>query len=485
MRYWLTARLHVSWIIMTWCLSVFLGIVVAASSQYVWIMSLGWLLTGCAFGLFGFVRQQRWVVLLAIISGMIIGLWRGTLASSELSVYQPLIGKNLTLQGTVSDDIDHDKRGNTVLRLIAIQIEQRKTTGVVWVVLGQKDANIRRSDRITVSGELAEGFGTFAGSMYQANLVKAERSIGVDMALDVRDWFSSAVRSVIVEPAASLGLGFLVGQRRDLPPGLEEALRIAGLTHIIVASGYNLTILVRITRRLLEKVSKYLATVVSFGLITGFVAVTGASPSMSRAGLVTSLALLAWYCGRTFNPFVLLAVAVATTTLINPLYAWGDIGWQLSFAAFAGVMILAPVLQAYFFGDTKPGLFRQILGETVAASICTLPILLLSFGYISNIALFANLLIVSLIPLAMLLVFISGVVGLAIPLLAPLVALPTTWLLGYMIYIAEWFSKLDWAVTEVTLAPWQAGLMYAAIVTAGVYMWRQTRIDLGKTSVIE
>ena len=70
---------------------------------------------------------------------------------------------------------------------------------------------------------------------------------------------------------------------------------------------------------------------------------------------------------------------VAITVLINPSYAWGDVGWQLSFAAFAGVMLLAPLLQSYYFGDKKPGTVRQILGETIAATLADVTDTALSF----------------------------------------------------------------------------------------------------------
>ena len=151
------------------------------------------------------------------------------------------------------------------------------------------------------------------------------------------------MREVVKEPQASLGIGFLTGQRSTLPDSLDEQLRIVGLTHIVVASGYNLTILVRFARRLFVRYSKYWATVSASVMICGFVLVTGFSPSMSRAALVTGLSLAAWYYGRKIHPLVLLLFAAAITVLINPSFLWGDIGWALSFTAFAGVMLLAPL----------------------------------------------------------------------------------------------------------------------------------------------
>jgi competence protein ComEC len=220
-------------------------------------------------------------------------------------------------------------------------------------------------------------------------------------------------------------------------------------------------------------------------MVLSFIAVTGMSPSMARAGLVTGLSLLAWYYGRKVHPLVLLPFAAAVTVVIQPSYAWGDMGWQLSFAAFGGVMILAPLLQAYFFGNKKPGVIRQIMGETVSAQIATLPILIVGFGYISNVALIANLLVLPLVPLAMLLVFMTGISVWLVAPLGALLALPTEWLLSYMTHIATWLSGLPWAQSELQVGGWFIVVYYIILTIACWYMWRATRLHLRDSAITD
>ena len=224
------------------------------------------------------------------------------------------------------------------------------------------------------------------------------------------------------------------------------------MTHIIVASGYNLTILVRFSRRIFEKISKYLSMVFSVFMIVAFISITGLSPSMSRAGFVSILCLMTWYYGRKFHPVVLLSIAMAVTLIFNPSYAWGDIGWQLSFMAFAGVMILAPLLQRYFFGDKKIGFIKQILSETISAQIVTAPIIIMSFGQISNLAIIANLLILPLVPLTMFLTFIAGLGSLIFPSYASMIGLPAKFILDYMIEVIKGLSNIPWAVSKFELS---------------------------------
>lgn len=480
---WLHRPLHISWLVAAWALGVTVGIIAVVGSPYGSFASLGWLAAGAALSVAACCCRRRWVVIVAVLAGLLVGVWRGSTGQIGLDAYQALYGKSLTLSGRVLEDPDIDKKGQTVLRLADVTVEGRSLPGAVWVVTRKNDA-IKRSDVVTVHGKVVEGFGTFSARMSRAQVRHVERPVPGDVAVGVRDWFAGRVRAHLPETEAALGMGFLTGLRRALPPDLAEALKIAGLTHVIVASGYNLTILVRFSRRLFVKHSKYLAMLSAAGMIIGFMALTGLSPSMSRAGLVAGLSLAAWYYGRTIHPLVLLPVAAAITLLVNPAYGWGDLGWQLSFAAFAGVMLLAPLLQAYFFGSKPPGTLRQVLGETVSAQAMTLPLLVLSFGVMSNVALIANLLVVPLVPLAMLLTFLVGVLS-GVPVVADLLAVPTEWLLKYMVSAADWLAGQPWAQTEITIQWWHALGAYVLLGLAMWWMQRQTKLALRDVNVVE
>lgn len=485
MNWWvLRRRLHVSWLIALLSGAVLSGVFLAQYTQPASFGSFAWMLSGIILILLGLERRYIYLVPVILVGGVLVGIWRGSLQQNDLYDIQALVGSNVIVSGSVREDVDTNASGQTTIQLHSLRIEGKELQGSLWIST-QTDADIKRSDELVVEGTIGKGFGSFAGAMYQASITAVRRSQPGDVALGVRDWFADAIRSAVPDPEASLGIGYLVGQKRDLPLDLAEALQIAGLTHIVVASGYNLTILVRLARRLFERVSKYLSTLSATAMIAGFVAMTGMSPSMSRAGLVAGLSLAAWYYGRRFHPVVLLSFAAAVTVMVNPSYVWGDLGWQLSFAAFGGVMILAPLLQQFFFGDKKVGLIRQILGETMSAVIVTAPILINAFGQFSNVAVIANMLVLPLVPLAMLLTFLAGLGVLIVPALATIVGLPATWLLGYMTWVADYLSKLPWAVSQLELSTLGMIICYAVLVALCIVLWRITRYDLRKTNIIE
>ena len=483
MQVWWLQKIHVSWLIASWCLGVVCGVVVTMFLPYGLFSGMAWVLVGLAL-LVPLVREKLvWMIGLACLSGLFVGLWRGGVGQVGLEHYEELLGRQVVISGRVTEDPDLNKRGQTVLRLTNIIVQEQSLPGSVWVTT-DKSQVIKRSDRVTVSGKASDGFGAFAIGIYDAKVLGVERPVPGDVADGIRDWFAKMVRLHIDEPQADLGLGFLLGLRRALPVDLMDALQIAGLTHVIVASGYNLTILVRISRRLFTRVSKYLSMLSSVAMIIGFIAVSGMSSSMSRAGLVAGLSLAAWYYGRNIHPLVLLPLAAAITLLISPQYGWNDLGWQLSFVAFAGVIILAPILQKYFFGDKEPGNIRQILGETISAQLVTLPLLVMSFGVMSNVAVVANLLILPFVPLAMLLTFLTGVLA-TIPLVGAFVGTLTTWLLGYMVVVAEILAGQPWSRVEISISWWHVAVVYVLIGLVIWHMKRVTGFTLRKVNIVE
>lgn len=472
-------RIHISWVIAACCLSFVAGVFLCQFAP-VGVFTIAYLICGLVLCTAGIISRRIGLVVLVCLGGMMLGAWR---AGSTLQVNEQIasiINEEVEVTGRVTED-PILRSGKLGFPIQTEQVDGHMISVTLYVRTTQ--AAISRGDTVILQGTLSDGFGSFVASIYQATIKGVWPSR--DVIMGIRDWFSDSVRGVMNEPEASLGLGFLIGEKSRLPSDLEEALRIAGLTHVVVASGYNLTILVRLGRRLFMRVSKFSATLVAVLLILGFIGVTGLSPSMTRAGLVAGLSLVAWYYGRRFHPFVLLSLVAAISVMMKPSYVWSDVGWALSFAAFIGVMIGAPLFQRYFFGDKKPGVLRQILGETIAAHLLTLPIILLTFSLASHVAIISNLLVLPLVPLAMLMTFSAALVGAGIPLLGQLIAWIAEQVLNYMIVVIYFVSDLPWAKSELNVSVWTVLVMYGIIAAALVYMKHRTKLDIREANVVE
>lgn len=469
---WRYKRFHVSYLLAWLAAGLLIGLLLGKGISLdsgVAPLFLGLIL------ILGAVRSQRWWAVLAmVLAGVSLGALRGSEVASTYSAYQPLFEKTVTIQGVMSGDSQTATGGRQKIVLSKVVVAGKSYPGEVFVTVYGNDA-LKRGDSVRVAGTLREGFASYGAAVSGGNVMEVVRNN--DVIRDIREKFASVVRSLVMEPMASLGLGFVVGQRSTLPDTLDEQLKVVGLTHIVVASGYNLTILVRFMMRLLARYSRYLAFTASLLVIAGFVLFSGFSPSMNRAVIVTVLALLAWYVGRRFHPVLLIAYVAAATAFVNPMYVWADLGWYLSFFAFAGILIVAPLVIRLLYRHRQPTSFEQLVIETMSAEIVALPLVAFAFATIPVFALVANVLVAPFIPAAMALTALTGIIGLISTTMATIFALPTTILIGYMIAVVEWLASLPIAQYELDLGLWPVALWYSLLIGVCVFVWHRTRYN--------
>ncbi len=479
----LSAKAHSSWLVAFGSFSILLGIALAFVAP-ISFANPGWLIASLALLIVTAIGRTRLFLIVAVLAGLLLGLWRGALEKIDLQPYQFYLGKEVHLKGVITQDPTNDS-SKWQVQVGGVKVENKSLPGQVWASVFSH-LKLKRSDHVELVGKLRPGFGGFPASMSFAKLVSAKRQKNGDIPLQARDVFATGVHHSIREPEASLGLGYLVGQKHTLPKSLTNNLQIVGLTHVVVASGYNLTILVRLARRLFVKASKYLAALSAGTMMLVFILITGFSPSMVRAGIVAGLSLAAWYYGRRIHPLVLLPFSAAITVLITPLYIWGDVGWYLSFAAFAGVIILAPLITSFFHrSQERPGTVKQIFIETVTAQLVTLPIIAFTFGHYSLFALPANLLVLPFVPLAMVFTFVAGLAGLLIPGLATFFGAPASALLGYMASVINKLASLPLAQGQLNFNVLILVISYFSIILLGIFLWHKTKHDFSKDNIIE
>lgn len=433
-----------------------------------------WLMIGLVLVLGGIRSGRWWALVMVLLAGLILGGVRGAEEAQRYAAYDELIGKSVQVEGTMNGDAQKTESGQQRVVLGTVRIDNDAYVGEVFVTL-YSSVELKRGDTLVISGQIDEGFASYGASIRSGKLVSVERS--QDLIRDIRERFAAAVRDVVVEPIASLGLGFVVGQRSTLPEELDEQLKIVGLTHIVVASGYNLTILARFVMRLLSRHSRYLALVTSLILVAMFVLFSGFSPSMNRAVIVTVLSLLAWYVGRRFHPALLIGYVAAGTAFFNPMYIWSDLGWYLSFFAFAGILVLAPLVIHTTYRKRRPSPFEQLVFETVSAEAAALPLIAFVFGVVPVLGLAANVLVAPFIPAAMALTAITGIVAMISTLFATIVALPTMLLIGYMVTVVEWLASLPIAQYSLDIGLGVLLVWYGALVSACIALRRKLRYD--------
>lgn len=280
----------------------------------------------------------------------------------------------------------------------------------------------------------------------------------------LKNAFLEKVKKVIPEPHASLLGGLVVGAKESLGKDLQEDFRKVGLIHIVVLSGYNLTIVADSIMRTLSFTSVGFAT--SFGAIgiILFAIMTGASATIVRASIMALLVLLARTTGRVSQIQRSLFIAAFLMLLHNPNILIFDPSFQLSFMATLGLILVPPKIEKYFeFIPTKLGL-RETMIATIATQIFVLPLILYMMGEFSVVAIFVNLLVLMLIPLTMLFGFLTGMFG----FIGIIVSLPfvyiTYGLLAYELKIVDVFASLPFASMSVSYFSF-----WVVVIIYGIY----------------
>ncbi len=429
----------------------------------------GWAILGLAFVCIPLLFRRNTLSMLSItVIGLSLGCARGATFKQRLLPYSTYAHKKIVLEVVAKTDAVYGQRKELKFDAEQAQIlEPAKTwlPGTIGVGSYGLPA-VYAGDRLLLTGKLYPTRGSRSASIGFATVIKVQRS--KSLLAKVRRKFANGMQSALPEPHGSFSLGLLVGQRTTLPAALTESLSATGLTHIVAVSGYNVTILVQFVHRLLRRRSKYQATVLTLLVILAFVLLCGTSASIVRAGLISTLSLWAWYFGRKIRPVLLILVTAAITAGWLPIYIWSDIGWYLSFMAFAGVLLLAPLFSRRLAKWPVPSLII----ETISAIIMTTPLILFIFGRLSIVALLANLLVVPFIPLAMMLGLLAGLAGMIVPAVAGWLAWPVSLVTTYILDVVRLVARLPKASISLRISGVQMTLVYAGVLVVALG-WRK------------
>jgi len=285
-----------------------------------------------------------------------LGHSRGHAYSSELEAYKPLYKQQVLLIGVVQDDGSYSKYKQMSFSISHIELANGKKLKGKVQISGFGTNAIYQGDKVKVSGKLYPGYSAYQGRLSYANIEVISR--GDSLIPKLRRKFSAGITNALPEPASPFAMGILIGQRSTLPDNVKQDLLMVGLTHIIAVSGYNLTIILEASKKMLGS-SKRLSTALSLGLIGIFLLITGSSASIVRASIVSLIGITASYHGRRIKPLIIILLSAVITAWANPVYIWSDIGWYLSFLAFFGVLIIAPLIKERL----KLKIFETITGS--------------------------------------------------------------------------------------------------------------------------
>jgi competence protein ComEC len=280
------------------------------------------------------------------------------------------------------------------------------------------------------------------------------------------EWLG-AVSQLLPEPNASLLGGLVVGAKRSLGDEWLEAFRDTGIIHIVVLSGYNLTLVANSIVRATTFLPRTVGLGAGIAGIVAFAVMVGGGATVVRASVMGVLGMLAAYINRPNALMRMLTIAAVAMVLWNPFVLLYDPGFQLSFLATLGLIYgVAPIEVHLGFITVRFGL-RGIVAATLATQLAVLPLLLYQVGSVSLVAPLVNVLVLPVVPLVMFVGFIAGLIG----LVSLTLALPFAWLahmfLSYIFLVVGFFSHMPFdAVTLPDVPLFMLAALYGVLYVA-------------------
>lgn len=430
--------------------------------------------------------DHRLKTIALVLAVGLLGIWRAFASLPDASVVAIEPGVT-AVRGTIAS---RPQPQDADMQLVLEVSELRRSGG--WeptrarvLVRTARYQDWAYGDRVAAYGDLnavERGTGYWAdylarqgiySTMNYAQLQLEERPQGLDFLRtvdDVRGRLLGLCEALLPEPQASLLAGILVGGRAGMPQDFRDALNTTSTSHLIAVSGYNVTVVAGVALLLaIRFLARRKATLLAIAVVWGYSLLTGLPPSALRAAIMATMALSSVLVGRDSDALPFLCFSGAVMVGLDPQLLY-DLGFQLSFLATAGLVLLEPVLRLGLARLRVPGWLASSFSVTVAAQLAVLPVLAANFHAVSLVSPLTNLLLAPILPGLM----ATGAVAVALGAIAlPLgqVAAPIAWLyLTYMVEVVRWTAQLPAAAASTgNLAFAQIALYYLLLL--GVSLW--------------
>ncbi len=287
----------------------------------------------------------------------------------------------------------------------------------------------------------------------------------VQTGLSIRNSIVRVIQRSLPRQQAGLLNGMLIGYREGLSEEVQEAFSNAGLTHIMAVSGANVAFLILPLSFLLKllHIRKNIANIIIIAFLVMFVYITGFEPSVLRAVLMADVLLVAAVLYREPDVYAALAVSCIILLAASPGMLF-NIGFQLSYGATLGIVMLYKNISKLMFCRFIPKKAVEVLSATVAAQLGVLPLTLIHFNKLSLISVIPNILAAPLLELITILGTLMAVFGQFSIALSQLIGYLNNVFLSALLYITKWSSSVPFASVRTVTPPVFLAILYYTCV---------------------
>ena len=430
-------------------------------------------------------RLRIFISLLAISVGF---FWSFAYTAMFVSMHWELDGESSEITAVITDypvermprgyrvdaRILRDGAGDADVRLYYFESVELQPGDVV-----RTSVKLRRTD-VTDDGERFDALssrGIFLAGNVSGEIVLLEsfgsfryvpRRIAHSIALQIDEIFPADVSHFMQ--------ALLMGQRDELyrDTSLSSSLSASGIIHVISISGMHIAFLMGFLAIVLR--NKRMFAFYGIPILLLFMAMTGFTPAVTRAGIMQIFLIVAPMLKRERDSITSLFAALLVILIGNP-YSIASVGLHLSFSATLGIILFSTRMnnavtdafrgkKIYKMKLTK-GLINYVIGglaTTFGALIFTLPLTAMHFGYISLIAPLTNLLTIGVVSITFPLGLLVTLLSFIHPFIGLILSYPVAYAARYIIFIAQTFASVPYSIVYSTNIHIMFWLMYVYLM---------------------
>ncbi len=269
---------------------------------------------------------------------------------------------------------------------------------------------------------------------HQANII---RTLG----FTVNALLKNELNKYLISDARSTIVAMVLGERGDMPKDIKDLFIRSGAAHILAISGMNMTVVAAMFLFLMKLVGikRRWQMIITIMILWLYALASGLSASVLRACVMATVVLGGFACDEEGDPLNSLGLAACILLVINPGNLF-DIGFQLSFAAVTGILLMSTWFTERL--TCMPKWLAQSLAISIAAGIATAPILLYHFNTFTPISIISNIFIVPLADIIFLLGLSLSLSGIIFPLVTTSLATCINTLFNLLVWLAYIFSQI-------------------------------------------
>lgn len=282
------------------------------------------------------------------------------------------------------------------------------------------------------------------------------------------------------EPSSSFLSAILIGNKYEISDENLTKFATTGISHVIALSGLHITLLINFTFIIFGFLPKKLRIITTCIILVSFALLVGMSASVLRATIMGIIGLIALMNYRQNSSLKAICLAGFFMVLFNPKILLWDVGFQLSFLATTGIILIFPIFEKFLKFIPAKFNFRSLITLTLVAQISVLPILIYNFHSISIIAPLTNILIIPIIPLIMLFGFFATIISFLFIPLAKIIGIPAYLGIQYIFKIIDFLAQIPYANLEInSFSPILIGFYYLFL---GGIIWLYQKLNPEKES---